>query len=138
MATTFDTAPVRRADRAIIAGRILSGLVILFLAADALGKLIAPATMIAYSPPLGLPADPGLYRLLGTILLACTALYAAPRTALVGAVLLTGYLGGAIAVNLRAEMPLISNTLFGVYLGLFIWAGLYLRSARLRAVIHGA
>ena len=72
MATTFDTVPVRRADRAIIAGRILSGLVILFLAADALGKLIAPATMIAYSPPLGLPADPGLYRLLGTNLEALT------------------------------------------------------------------
>lgn len=138
MATTFDTAPVQRADRTIIAGRILSGLVILFLAADAIGKLVAPATMIAYSPPLGLPADPGLYRLLGAMLLACTALYAWPRTAFVGAVLLTGYLGGAIAVNVRAEMPLISNTLFGAYLGLFVWAGLYLRSARLRAVIHGA
>jgi hypothetical protein len=137
MATTFDAAPVRRSDRAIIAGRILSGLVILFLAADALGKLIAPATMIAYSPPLGLPADPRLYRLLGAILAACTALYAWPRTAFIGAVLLTGYLGGAIAVNVRAEMPLFGHTLFGVYLGLFVWAGLYLRSARLRAVIHG-
>jgi hypothetical protein len=116
----------------------LSGLVILFLAADAIGKLVAPATMIAYSPPLGLPADPDLYRLLGAILLACTALYAWPRTAFVGAVLLTGYLGGAIAVNVRAEMPLFGHTLFGVYLGLFVWAELYLRSARLRAVIHGA
>jgi hypothetical protein len=138
MATKFDAVPAPRADRGIIAGCILSGLVILFLAADALGKLIAPATMIAYSPPLGLPADPGLYRLLGAILLACTALYAWPRTAFVGAVLLTGYLGGAIAVNVRAEMPLFGHTLFGVYLGLFVWTGLYLRSARLRAVIHGA
>ncbi|MGN6268969.1 MAG: DoxX family protein [Sphingomonas sp.] len=138
MATTFDAAPARRADRQVVVGRVLSGLVILFLAADALGKLVAPATMIAHSPPLGFPADPGLYRLLGAILAACTALYAVPRTAFVGAVLLTGYLGGAIAVNVRAEMPLISNTLFGVYLGLFVWAGLYLRSARLRAVIHGA
>lgn len=138
MATTFDPVPVQRADRTVIAGRALSGLVILFLAADAIGKLVAPATMIAYSPPLGLPADPGLYRLLGTILAVCTVLYAWPRTAFIGAVLLTGYLGGAIAVNVRAEMPLLSNTLFGVYLGLFVWAGLYLRNARLRAVIHGA
>ena len=70
----------------------LSGLAILFLAADATGKLIVPDLMIANSPPLGIPADPAFYRLLGTILAICTALYAYPRTAVLGAILLTGYL----------------------------------------------
>lgn len=63
-------------DRRVIAGRVLSGLAALALAADAAGKLIAPAPMIAHSPPLGLPADPAFYRLLGVILAACIALYA--------------------------------------------------------------
>ena len=125
------------AERTIVAGRMLSGLAILALALDAGGKLVAPATMIANSPPLGLAPDPGLYRLIGAILAACVALYAWPRTALLGAVLLTGFLGGAVAVNLRAGMPLLSNTLFGVYLGLFVWGGLYLRDPRLRALFAG-
>jgi hypothetical protein len=138
MATTFDSLPAPRADRKVVAGRILSGIVILFLGADALGKLIAPDLMIANSPPLGLPADPDLYRLLGAVLAICTALYTWPRTAFIGAVLLTGYLGGAIAMNVRADMPLFANTLFGAYLALFVWGGLYLRDPRLRAVIRGA
>ena len=90
-----------KADRGVIAGRILSGLAILFLAMDAGGKLITPAAMIANSPPIGLPADPAFYRLLGAILGLATILYAWPRTALLGAVLLTGYLGGAVACQLR-------------------------------------
>ena len=109
---------------AIWTGRVLSGLAILFLAMDASGKLIAPATMIANSPPIGLPANAGFYRELGAILLACTALYAWPRTAVLGAVLLTGYLGGAVASHLRAGSPLLGTTLFGVYLGIIVWAGL--------------
>ena len=121
--------------RALWAGRALSGLTILFFVMDAGGKLIAPATMIAYSPPLGMPADIGFYRLLGGILLLCTALYAWPRTAFLGAVLATAYLGGAVASNLRVGMPLFSNTLFGVYLGVMLWGGLWLRDARLRALL---
>jgi hypothetical protein len=121
--------------RALWAGRVLSGLTILFFAMDAGGKLIAPATMIAYSPPLGIPADIGFYRLLGGILLVCTLLYAWPRTAFLGAVLATAYLGGAVASNLRVGMPLFSNTLFGVYLGVMLWGGLWLRDARLRALL---
>ena len=116
-------------------GRALSGLAILFLAMDAGGKLIAPATMIAYSPPLGIPADPLLYRELGLILALCTLLYAVPRTAALGAVLLTGYLGGAIAMHFRVGSPLLSHTLFGLYLGLAVWGGLWLRDPRLRALL---
>ena len=128
-------APARRLNRAVWAGRILSGAAILFLAMDAGGKLAAPALMIANSPPLGLPAEPGFYRLLGAILATCTALYAWPRTAPLGAVLLTGYLGGAVAMHLRVGSPLFGYTLFGVYLGAMVWAGLWLRDARVRALI---
>jgi hypothetical protein len=122
--------------RAIIAGRVLSGVVILFLAMDAAGKLIAPNMMIANSPPIGLPADAALYRLLGVILAIATALYAWPRTAFMGAVLLTGYLGGAIACHLRVGSPLATHTLFGLYLGIALWGGLWLRDDRLRALLR--
>jgi len=117
------------------AGRVLSGLAILFLVMDAGGKLFVPELMIANSPPLGLPADPAFYRLLGLILAICTALYAWPRTAMLGAVLLTGYLGGAVEAHLRVGSPLFGFTLFGVYLGLILWAGLWLRESRLRALL---
>jgi len=116
-------------------GLVLSGLATLFFLMDAGGKLVAPGMMIANTPPLGLPADVGLYRLLGAILAACTALYVWPRTALLGAVLLTGFLGGAIAVNLRAQMPLFANTLFGVYVGAMAWAGLVLRRPQLLSLL---
>ncbi len=131
-AITLDTAATART---VWAGRALSGLAVLFLAVDAGGKLIAPDLMIAHSPPLGLPADPGLYRMIGAILAVCTALYALPRTALLGAVLLTGFLGGAVAMNVRAEMPLVTNTLFGIYLGAMVWGGLLLRDPRVRALL---
>jgi hypothetical protein len=119
-------AAVTRRSWSRSTGIVLSGIAILFFVLDAGGKLIAPEVMIANSPPLGLPEDTGLYRLIGVILAFCTALYVWPRTAL-GAVLLTGFLGGAIAMNLRAEMPLFANTLFGVYVGALMWAGLFLR-----------
>ena len=116
------------------AGWALSGLALAFFAMDAGGKLLAPELMIANSPPLGIPADPGFYRELGLILAVCTLLYAFPRTAFLGAVLLTGYLCGAIASHLRVGSPLFSHTLFGIYLGLFVWGGLWLREPRLRAI----
>jgi len=116
-------------------GRALSGLAILFLAMDAGGKLFVPELMIANSPPLGLPADPGFYRLIGAILAICTLLYAWPRTAMLGAVLLTGYLGGAVEAHLRVGSPLFGFTLFGVYIGLILWGGLWLRESRLRALL---
>ena len=112
----------------------LSGLTVALLAADAAGKLLVPDLMIANTPPLGLPADPGFYRLLGTILAIGVALYAFPRTAVLGAILLTGYLGGAVAIHLRVGDPLFSATLFGVYLGIMAWGGLWLREPGLRAL----
>jgi hypothetical protein len=117
-------------------GWVLSGLAILFLGTDAGAKLLVPAMMAAYTPPqLRIPADPSFYRLLGTILALCTALYAIPRTAILGAALVTAYLGGAVATHLIAGSPLFSNTLFGVYLGLALWGGLWLREPRLRALM---
>jgi hypothetical protein len=117
-------------------GWTLSGIAILFLGFDAGAKLIVPAMMAAYTPPqLRIPADPAFYRLLGTILALCAALYAVPRTAVLGAILLTGYLGGAVATHLIAGSPLLSNTLFGVYLGLLVWGGLWLRDPRIRALL---
>jgi hypothetical protein len=116
-------------------GRALSALAILFLAMDAGGKLIVPELMIANSPPLGLPADADFMRLLGAVLAICTALYAWPRTATLGAVLLTAYLGGAVATHLRVGSPLLTHTLFGVYLGLLVWGGHWLRDPRVRALL---
>ena len=117
-------------------GWALSGLAILFLGTDAGAKILVPAMMAAYTPPqLRIPTDPGFYRLLGSILALSTALYAFPRTAVLGAVLLTGYLGGAIATHLSAGSPPLSNTLFGFYLGLAVWGGLWLREPRLRALL---
>jgi hypothetical protein len=92
--------------------------------------------MAAYTPPqLKIPSDPGFYRLLGSILALCTTLYAIPRTAFLGAVLVTAYLGGAVATHLIAGSPLVSNTLFGVYLGLAVWGGLWLRDSRVRTLL---
>jgi DoxX-like family len=134
MATVFTQDSRSKVGATIWAGRILSGLAILFLAMDAGGKLLAPSLMIANSPPLGLPDDPGFYRLLGSILAVCTALYAWRRTTVLGAVLLTGYLGGAVAMHVRVGSSLLGFTLFGVYLGLFVWGGLWLRNPALRTL----
>lgn len=123
------------ASRSIWAGRIISGLVIAMLGLDAVVKLAAPQLMIDHSPPLGLANDVGLYRMLGVILLAAIVLHVVPRTAFLGAILITAFLGGAIAINLRADMPLISNTLFGFYLGALFWIGFWLRDMRIRALL---
>jgi hypothetical protein len=122
-------------DAQRLLGLGLSGLTVVLLGADAVAKLLVPDLMIANTPPLGLPADPGFYRLLGAILAIGVVLYALPRTALLGAILLTGYLGGAVAIHLRVGDPLFSATLFGVYLGIMVWCGLWLRDPRLRALL---
>src|SRR5262245_22257749 len=103
-------------------GRVLSGVVVVIRAADGAMKLVALGVVVVTHERLGIAG--GLARLLGVLLLACTALYAIPRTALLGAILLTGYLGGAIAIHLRAGSTLFSHLLFGLYLGLMIWCGL--------------
>lgn len=120
----------------LIAGRVLSGLVILFLLFDAGLKLASPGTAIKYSPPgLGWPLEVGTMYLLGTLLLIPTLLYIWPRTAILGAILITAYLGGAVATHVRINSPLFSHILFGVYLGVMLWGGLWLRDPRVRALI---
>ncbi|MBB5052648.1 hypothetical protein HNQ36_002622 [Afipia massiliensis] len=117
---------------ALWTGRILSGLVVLFLLFDGAIKLIPLDIVIETSRQLGIPTD--LAVTLGVLTLAGTLLYAYPKTSVLGAILLTGYLGGAIYVHVRAGSPLFSHTLFGVYLGILLWAGLYLRDERLRLI----
>ena len=120
----------------LIAGYVLSGLVILFLLFDAGLKLVSPETAIKYSAPdLGWPPDDPTMTMLGILLLIPTLLYIWPRTAILGAILITGYLGGAIGTHVRINSPLFSHSLFGVYLGIMLWGGLWLRDPRLRALI---
>ena len=121
--------------RMLWAGRILSGLAILFLLMDSAIKLVPIQAVYDSLTELGYPATTGFARMLGVITLAGTLLYAWPRTALLGAVLLTGLFGGAIATHLRLDHPLLSHTLFGVWLGLFAWGGLWLRDERVRRVM---
>ncbi len=110
----------------------LSGLVIAVLIMDFAMKLAD--LDIVRQPGQTLGWQPETARLLGAILAVCTALYAYPRTAILGAVLLTGYLGGAVATHLRVDSPLFSHILFGVYLGVLAWGGLWLRDAKLQAL----
>jgi DoxX-like family len=118
--------------RAVWAGRVMSGLVVLFLAMDIAMKL-ANLDVVAHAS-LQIGWDPGKARTLGVILLACTALYAYPRTAILGAALLTAYLGGAVAAHMRLDDPLFTHVLFGVYLGILAWAGLWLRDPTLQMI----
>ena len=120
---------------AVRAGWALSGLAILFLTMDAVMKLMVLPMVTEASAALGWPTDVATTRLLGFALLVSTLIYAFPRTALLGAVLLTGYLGGAVATHARIGSPLFSHTLFGVYIGLVVWGGLWLRDPRLRALL---
>ena len=115
------------------AGYVISALTILFLTADAVGKLIKPQAVITGTVELGYQES--IIVPLGILLLACTILYAIPRTAVLGAILLTGYLGGTVATHARIGNPVFSHMLFGVYIGIFVWLGLYLRDARLRQLV---
>ncbi|MDB4948501.1 MAG: hypothetical protein JWM27_1150 [Gemmatimonadetes bacterium] len=115
------------------AGRILTVIPVLFLAMDGAMKVVKIEPVTQAMAQLGYPDT--LARGLGVLLLACTLLYAVPRTAVLGAILLTGYLGGAIATHLRVGDPLLSHVLFPVYVALMIWGGIYLRDDRLRALL---
>lgn len=113
----------------------LSGLVVLFMLFDGGIKLVPLDIVMETTAQLGYPATAALARGLGILGLVCTALYAFPRTSVLGAILLTGYLGGTVATHLRVGSPVFSHMLFGVYLGIMLWGGLYLRDDRLRALI---
>jgi hypothetical protein len=122
--------------KSIWTGRVLSGLAVLFLLFDGIMKFFMdklPPEALEAGKVLQWPVD--LMPTVGTILLICTILYIIPRTSILGAVLLTGYLGGAVASHLRVGNPLMTHTLFPIYIAVFIWLGLYLRDARLRKTI---
>ena len=131
--TLADTAPVSKP--ALWAGRILSGLVIVFLLFDGAIKLVPWPIVTETLDRMGYGSSETLARSLGAITLICTVLYAVPPTSILGAILLTGYLGGAMASHVRIGSPLFSHILFGFYLGLMLWGGLWLRHRNLRALI---
>src|SRR5215469_760122 len=111
----------------------ITGFMIAFMLFDSVTKLVLERHVVEATTQIGYPVD--VIRPLGLIGLACTILYAIPRTSILGAILLTGYLGGAVASKVRIEDPMFSSVLFGVYFGILIWGGLYLRDERLRALI---
>jgi hypothetical protein len=117
------------------ASYIMSGLVIAFMLLDGGMKLVPFDVVIRSTAELGYPASAAFARGLGVLILICTAIYALPRTSVLGAVLLTGYMGGAVATHLRAGSPLFTHVLFGVYVAMLAWGGLYLRDARVRALL---
>jgi hypothetical protein len=110
----------------------MAALAILFLLFDSLGKLMQAAPAVEGTIQLGYPAS--AVRLIGFILLLCVIVYAVPSTSVLGAILLTGYLGGAVATQLRVGNPLLTHTLFPIYVGVLIWGSLLLREDRLRAL----
>jgi len=117
-------------------GRVLSGLVIAFLLFDAIAKLLKPGFVVEATLKLGYPENTIIG--IGIVLLICTILYAIPQTSIFGAVLLTGYLGGAIATHVRVGDPLFSHVLFPIYVAVMMWGGLYLRDPRLGALLRKA
>jgi hypothetical protein len=110
-------------------GLILSGIAVLFLLFDSIGKLLKVAPVVAGTTELGYPE--GVIRPLGIILIVCVITYVVPRLSVLGAILLTGYLGGAVATHVRVGNPLLSHTLFPIYVAALIWGGLVLRDKRL-------
>ncbi|WP_213286870.1 DoxX family protein [Bradyrhizobium sp. sGM-13] len=133
MTVIAETAPVANPARWM--GRLLSGLVILFLMIDGAIKLVPWPVVTETMDRMGYGSSDALMRGLGAITIVCTVLYAIPPTSILGAILLTGYLGGAIASHVRIDSPLLTHTLFGLYLGLMLWGGLWLRDKNLRSVI---
>ncbi len=130
MEAVTQTAPVSK--KRLWAGRIISGLPALFLLMDGVMKLVKPATVVEATVRLGYSEN--VIIPLGIVLIVCTVLYLIPRTAVLGAILLTGYLGGAVATHVRAGEGLFS-IVFPIIFGVLIWLGLYLRDDRLRTLI---
>lgn len=129
--TTVPTTPAGQ----LWTGRIMSGIIVAFLIFDGGIKLAPLAIVTETMQQLGYSGSQELARWLGLMTLVIALLYALPRTSVLGAILLTGLLGGAMATHLRVGSPLFSHLLFGLYLGLLAWGGLYLRDPRLRRLI---
>jgi len=116
-----------------IAGYALTAFVALFLTFDTVLKVLQLAPAVQGTTELGYPASTVLT--IGLIEFVCLALYLIPRTSVLGALVLTGYLGGAIATHVRIGSPLPTHTLFPIYVALMVWGGLYLRESRLRELL---
>ena len=125
------TAPV--SSRRLWTGRVLSGLGALFMIFDGIIHILRITPVVDGFSQLGYPL--GVSATLGVIELLCVGLYLIRRTSVLGAILLTGYLGGAIATQVRVGSPLFSTTLFPIYIALLLWGGLYLRDDRVRSLI---
>ena len=121
------------AKKRSIAGYVLTGLVAAFLTFDTVMKLLQLAPAVQGTTELGYPA--GTVVVIGAIELVCLVLYLIPPTSVLGALVLTGYLGGAIATHVRVGSPLPTHTLFPIYVALMVWGGLYLRESRLRELL---
>jgi DoxX-like family len=117
----------------IWAGRLISGLAVAFLTFDSVGKLLEVQPVIDGTKQLGYPPD--IIFGLGVTLLSCVLAYLLPWTSVLGAVLLTGYLGGAVATHVRVGNPLFTHVLFPTYVAALLWGGLMLSDARLRAFL---
>jgi hypothetical protein len=115
-------------------GIALSAIAVSFLLFDSVGKLLKVAPVVAGTEQLGYPES--VIRTLGALLLLCVITYVIPRFSIIGAVLLTGYLGGAIATHVRVGSPLLTHVLFPIYVAIFIWGGLLLRDARVRWLLE--
>ena len=130
METTAQSVPVSKA--AVWTGRVVSGLVVLFMVFDGVTKVMKVQQVIDATIRIGFPLSSIVG--IGITLLVCVALYVIPRTSILGAILLTGYLGGATAANIRAGSP-VFNTAFSVGFEVLTWLGLYLRDRQLRAMV---
>ena len=134
IAASIPQSPAVSTSRApLYTGRTFSVLVVLFLAFDSAMKLLMLPPVVEGTAKAGIPVETIVP--LGIILLTCTIIYAVPATSVLGAILLTGYLGGAVFVHVRLGDPLFSHILSPVYVGVFAWGGLVLRDARLRALL---
>lgn len=129
--TTRGAGAAKAGGRGIVlAGRIISGFAALFLLADGVLRTVRFQPYVDGTVQFGYPQH--LATPIGVVLVVCTLLYVVPRTAVLGAILLTGYLGGATASHVRVEDPFF---LFAAVFGVLVWTGLYLREPRLRALL---
>jgi hypothetical protein len=131
MQSAIETAPVSK--KMVWAGSVISALAVLFLLFDGGIKLTKIAPVSEAFAQLGYPQRLALG--IGILELACTLVYVIPRTSVLGAIVLTGFLGGAVSTHLRVGSPIFSSLLFPIYIGLMVWGGLFLRDPRLRELL---
>lgn len=127
------THSAARSTRAVLTGRLIGGLGVAFLIFDSIGKLLEMQVVVDGAKQLGYA--PNIVFSLGVTLLSCVAVYLVPRTSVLGAVLLTGYLGGAVATHVRVGSPLFTHVLFPTYVAALLWGSLILRDARVRVLL---